>query len=92
MIDIVTHRRGNLHNETLRVMEAAEDLHLPDASLYAVAYQPLRRDNVDEVGIWHSRLALGQPLPVLPLGLRADLIPVDFEAAYVEVCHRKRLT
>jgi hypothetical protein len=93
MIDIVTHRRGNLHNETLRVMEAAEDLHLLDASLYAVAYQPLRRDNVDEVSIWHSRLALGQPLPVLPLGLRADLvIPVDFEAAYVEVCHRKRLT
>src|SRR5207249_1870815 len=94
VIDIVTHRRGNLHNEMLRVMEAAEGLHLPtDVSLCATAYQPMRRDSSDQISIWHSRLALGQPLPVLPLGLRADLvIPVDFEATYAEVCHRKRLT
>jgi hypothetical protein len=94
IIDIVTHRRANLHNEMLRVMEAAEDLHLPaDVSLYAAAYRPLRRDGHDEIRTWHSRLALGQPLPALPLSLRADLnIPVDFEATYTEACRRKKLT
>jgi hypothetical protein len=94
IVDTVTSRRANLHNEILRVMEAAQDLYLSaDVSLYATAYQPLRHENRDEISIWHARLALGQPLPTLPLALRADLIvPVDFEKTYVEVCQRKRLT
>jgi hypothetical protein len=94
IVDIVTSRRANLHNELLRVMEAAESLQLPaETSLYAVAYQPLRRGHGDEIDLWHSPVALGAPLPTLPLGLRADLvIPVDFEAAYAEACVRKRLT
>lgn len=94
IVDIVTSRRGNLHNEVLRVMEADEGGHLaPEVSLYAVAYRPLRRNGKDEIDIWRSRLALGQPLPMLSLSLRADLaIPVDFEATYAEACRRKRLT
>jgi hypothetical protein len=64
-----------------------------DLSLYAVAYQPLHREGGGEVSIWHSRLALGQALPLLPLALRADLIiPVNFESRYAEVCQHKRLT
>jgi Protein of unknown function (DUF4058) len=94
IVDIVTNRRANLHNEVLRVLEAADVLQLPpETSLYAVAYRPLRRSQGDEVDVWRSPLALGRDLPTLPLGLRADLvIPVDFEATYAEVCHRKRLT
>jgi hypothetical protein len=94
IVDIVTSRRANLHNDVLRVMEAAEALHLaPEVSLYATAYRPLRRDGRDEIDVWRSPLALGRPLPTLPLSLRADLvIPVDFEATYAEACRRKRLT
>jgi hypothetical protein len=94
LVDIVTSRRANLHNEILRVMEAADALQLaPDIALYAVAYRPLRRDGTDAVDVWRSPLTLGQPLPMLPLGLRADLvIPVDFEVTYAEACRRKRLT
>jgi hypothetical protein len=94
IVDIVTNRRANLHNEILRVMEAPDSLALPpESSLYAVAYRPLRRGKGDEIDVWRSSLALGQALPTLPLGLRADLvIPVDFEAAYAEACLRKRLT
>ncbi len=44
IVDIVTNRRANLHNELLRVMEADDNLQLPPATtLYAVAYRPLRR-------------------------------------------------
>jgi len=94
VVDIVTNRRANLHNEVLRVMEAAEALRLPaETTLYAVAYRPLRRGPGDEVDLWRSPLTLGGPLPTLPLGLRADLvIPVDFEATYAEACRRKRLS
>lgn len=94
IVDIVTNRRANLHNEILRLMEIDDLLPLPpEASLYAVAYRPLRRGAVDEIEVWRTPLALGQTLPTLPLGLRADLvIPVDFEAAYAEACLRKRLT
>jgi hypothetical protein len=94
IVDIVTNRRANLHNEVLRVMEAAETLQLPpETTLYAVAYHPLRRSQGDEIDIWRSPLVLGGDLPTLPLGLRADLvIPVDFELTYAEACLRKRLT
>ena len=93
LIDIVTNRRANLHNEILHVMETSESLQLPpEANLYAVAYRPVRRNQRDEIDMWRIPLALGQPLPSLPLGLHADLvIPVDFEATYDNVCRRKRL-
>src|SRR5947209_10092644 len=80
IVDIVTNRRANLHNEVLRVMEANESLQLPaETSLYAVAYRPLRRSHGDEIDLWRAPVALGAALATLPLGLRADLvIPVDF--------------
>ena len=44
VIDIVTNRRANLHNETVRLMNAAEEFLLPtDVDLYAVAYRPVLR-------------------------------------------------
>ncbi len=94
IVDIVTNRRANLHNEILNLMEGADCLRLPaESNLYAVAYQPLRRGQEDTIDVWRSPLALGRVLPTLPLGLRADLVvPVDFEAAYAESCLRKRLT
>ncbi len=93
IVDIVTSRRANLHNDLLGLMEADDALALPaEVALYAVAYRPVRRDERDEIDVWRSPMALGRPLPTLPLGLRGDLvIPVDLEAAYAEACHRKRL-
>ncbi len=93
IVDIVTNRRANLHNEILELMGAADHLQLsPESNLYAVAYRPLRRDKEDVIDVWSSPLALGRPLPTLPLGLRADLaIPVDFEDTYAEACLRKRI-
>lgn len=94
IVDIVTTRRANLHNDLLRLIEAGAALEMPaEAGLYAAAYRPLRRGRGDEIDIWRAPLSLGRALPVLPLGLRGDLvIPVDFEAAYAEACRRKRLT
>ena len=93
IIDIVTKRRANLHNETMRLMEAAADLELPgDMHLYAVAYRPVLRQDRQEIDLWTAPITVGQPLPTMPLRLTGDLfVPVDFESSYQETCRRRRL-
>lgn len=93
VMDVVTNRHANLHNEIMRLMEIGPDLHFPaDVRLYATAYRPARRDQDEEIDVWMRPLALGAPLPTLPLRLTSDLfVPVDFESAYQEACRRRRL-
>src|SRR5439155_5318006 len=92
VIDIVTSRLANLHNEMMRLMEAAADVDFPaDVALYAAAYRPARRGELEEIDLWMRPLAVGAPLPTLPLRLTGDLfVAVDFEAAYQEACRRQR--
>jgi hypothetical protein len=93
VMDVVTNRHANLHNDIMRLMEADADLDFPaEVSLYATAYRPVRRGEQAEIDLWKRPLALGAPLPTLPLRLTGDLfVPVDFEAAYQEACRRRRL-
>ena len=93
VVDVVTNRHANLHNEMMRLMEKATDLdYLPEVSLYATAYRPARREQQDEIELWKRPLALGAALPTLPLRLIGDLfVPVDFEASYQEAYRRRRL-
>jgi hypothetical protein len=93
IMDIVTGQRANLHNAMIELLQADEASCLPaEAALYAVAYRPVRRNEKEEIDVWPTTLALGAPLPLLPLGLtRGACVPVDFEAAYTEACRRLRL-
>lgn len=93
IIDVVTSRNANLHNETMRLMEANSQYEMaPAANLYAVAYRPVERDGRNEIDVWRAELSVGDPLPVLPLRLTGDLfVPVDFEASYQEACTRRRI-
>jgi hypothetical protein len=93
VVDVVTNRHANLHNDVMRLMEAAPNLDFPaGVTLYAVAYRPARRAEREEIDLWRRPLAVGAPLPILPLRLTGDLfVAVDFEAAYQEACRRRRL-
>jgi hypothetical protein len=63
-----------------------------DTELYAVAYRPAHRGDNNQLDPWPVALAVGQPLPLLPLALRgAFFVPVDLEATYVEARQRCRL-
>ncbi len=92
LIDIVTGRPGNLHNDLMRLLGHDDRSFLPrDSSLYAVAYRPVVRGGVPQVEVWPSTLALAQPLPVLPLALGELCLPLDLEATYMTACQRRRL-
>lgn len=75
-------------------MELGEATRLPsDSNLYAVAYRPVRRNQVEQIEMWPTSLAVGQSLPELPLALSGELcVPVDLEGTYAELCRRRRLT
>jgi Protein of unknown function (DUF4058) len=93
VVDIVTNRLTNLHNEVIALLGQREPFLLAAAPTnYAVAYRPSRQTSGDQIEIWPRPLSLGQELPVLPLALRnAGVVPVDLEETYNEACERSRL-
>jgi Protein of unknown function (DUF4058) len=93
IIDIVTSRQANLHNDMIRLLGHDSAMALPaDALLYAVAYRPIVRDKQEQVDVWTANLKVGQALPVMPLALNAVLsLPIDLEATYLAACQRRRL-
>jgi hypothetical protein len=90
-VDVVTERRANLHNELIRLLEAAEQFLLPEP-MYAVAYRPFRRPAEESIHTWPVELRVGDPLPTLPLALdKGMVVPLDLEASYTEARQRLRL-
>ena len=57
IIDIVTNRRANLHNEIIQLLPSARGAEMPaQATLYAVAYRPVLRLEQAEIDIWPATL------------------------------------
>ena len=93
MVDLVTARDFNLYDEMLEWIgqkpQALNDIH---QSIYAVSccWRPhgLKR----RLESWNHPLAVGSPLPTLPLWLSDDLaIPLDLEASYEQTCRDLRI-
>jgi len=93
VVDIVTSRRANLHTQIMELLNVAEPSQLPpETALYAVAYQPLRRQGREEIDLWPAALAVDATLPTLPLALTPELyMPIDLEATYMDTRRRRRL-
>jgi hypothetical protein len=92
VIDVVTNRHANLHNELLRFLNAPAGVLGDDMYLYAAAYRPVLRDQNPQFDIWAEQCSVGTALPTMPLRLTGDLfVPVEFEATYRETCRQRRL-
>ena len=93
VIDIVTSRRANLHDEIVQVLGHGDTFALPaETLLYGIAYRPIVREGQSQIEVWPSRLEVGRPLPVLPLALNAEtVLPIDLESTYTAACQRRRL-
>jgi hypothetical protein len=93
IVDVVTERLANMHNEIVSLMRMPDDLRYPhEGNLYAVAYRPVRREGADLIDAWPSRLALGEPLVTLPLAVRGlGCLPVDLDSTYTEALRLCRI-
>jgi hypothetical protein len=93
IVDVVTSRQANLHDEIIRVMEAPDQYRLSFATnLYAVAYRPIKRNQEEQIDVWPAALSVDRPLPILPLSLSVDLcLPLDLEATYMDTREHRRL-
>ena len=93
IVDVVTSRGGNLHDEIARLLpDAAPHLFPAAPLLYAAAYRPIRRGEADQAEVWLTPLAVSRLLPVLPLWLNAELcLPINLETTYTDACRKLRL-
>jgi hypothetical protein len=93
IVDIVTTRHANLHDELVELLGHADGFRFPTPTpLYATAYRPVHRQERNEIDLWREPLALGQPLPTLPLAVRGlASLPVDLEGTYMEARKRVRI-
>ncbi len=95
IVDLVTTRAANLHAELMEFLGdlapfPADDRRPP----YAATCRPVDKKKGEGrlLEVWAYPLALGQPLPTLPLWLAEDLaIPLDLEPSYEQTCRALRI-
>jgi hypothetical protein len=91
IVDVVTGRKANLHNELLRRLAVPASSCL-QADLYAVAYRVVERHSQPSVDIWQETLAVGRALPTMPLWLRGAIcLATELDATYERTCREQRL-
>jgi hypothetical protein len=93
VVDTVTERHFNLHNELAELLGWGEPLLMPATCfLYAVAYRPVHCPEKNEIDLWPAALRIGDSLPLLPLALKgAQAVPLDLGATYTDARRRSRL-
>jgi hypothetical protein len=92
IVDTVTSLTANLYAELAERLGANEPS-IADAPIYAVACRtrPARRGV--RVEAWQHRLAVGSPLPTLPVYLNETLwVPLELESTYEETCRGLRIS
>ncbi|MBV9123129.1 MAG: DUF4058 family protein [Planctomycetes bacterium] len=91
IVDVVTERQANLHDELIQMLEQDEVYRFPANSLlYSVSYRSVRTDlGGGQIEIRPVPIFLGHTLPTMPLALRdGPMVPVDLELTYTRTRQR----
>ena len=93
VVDIVTTRHANLHDELVDAMNLPERFRFPSESeLYTTAYHPIRRTAADEIDLWAEPLHVGGDLPTMPLFLRGGpVLGIPLQETYTRARRGSRL-
>jgi hypothetical protein len=93
IVDLVTTRRANLYTELLTLLGRADPAFSPaPPPLYAVTCRKRDVNRKSNLDIWSRPLAIGEPLPSLPVWLsEAESVILDLEASYEETCRVLRI-
>jgi hypothetical protein len=88
IVDIVTSRQNNFHADLMELLGGDEVARRAVTSdLYAVAYRVHLVGQRTQVEAWPENLALGAPLPTMPLWLTESMcVPLELEKAYQAEC------
>ncbi|HZY83665.1 MAG TPA: DUF4058 family protein [Gemmataceae bacterium] len=88
LIDVVTTRTQNLCGELLDLIGQPDPGLGPEPPpLYATACRLTKRADEWVLEAWMQPLALGRPLPTLPLWLADDLaVPLELDESYEQSC------
>jgi hypothetical protein len=88
IVDIVTSRQHNFHAALMELFNGGETaMRAVTSNLYAVAYRVHPVGQRTQLEAWPAELALGAPLPTMPLWLTESLcVPLDLEAGYQAAC------
>jgi Protein of unknown function (DUF4058) len=94
IVDLVTTRTANLYSDLMELFGQTEPSFADDGPppLYAVTCRWPSNGDSPLLETWTHPLALGQPLPTLPLWLAPSLaVPLELELSYEETCHILRI-
>ena len=93
VVDVVTDRKGNLHDELLAVLQRPAGLEWQSPTdLSAMAYRAVPWKEGDRLDVWPEVLTVGETLPQMPLWLDVDLcLAVSFEESYLATCELLRI-
>jgi hypothetical protein len=85
IVDIVTNRLANLHNEMMQAIGGPVSTLMVNAATYVTGYGPVHRHQKSEVEVWSAAAPIGSPIPSAPLVLRrGPIVMLDLEATYLE--------
>lgn len=94
IIDVVTERKANLHDELLNIItEGTSDLGAPERlQLYASSYRPIERNGQPSLDIWQEKISIGDSLPTMPFWLRGNnCLPLELDSIYERTCKEQRI-
>lgn len=88
VIDTITNRSANMHAELVRHGALPESFAWESPTgLSVVCYRTVRAKADVRLDVWPHQLAVGQPLPTVPLWLDVDLcVPLELEPTYHAAC------
>ena len=93
IVDLITSRNFNLYSDLMDFFGQTDpSLGEEPPPLYAVTGRWVKRAEAGLLETWSHPLAIGQPLPTLPLWLAEDLaVPLVLEPSYEETCRIIRI-
>ncbi len=93
IVDLVTTRQFNLYAELLELIGQTDPAFGPaPPPTYAATCRGRKVGQRPRLEIWAYPLAVGSPLPTLPIWLRDDMaVSLDLETSYEETCRALRI-
>ena len=89
IVDVVGSLSANLHDELVRSLHGVES---HAGQLYASAYRPVDVQGQSQLEIWYESLAVGMPLPTVPLWLHGvGCLALDLSATNDRTCRDLRI-